>query len=137
MKYQLGNYVTERSKPGQILTVSEIDLKNMCVIEGYALNEETAKQARILPIEKVSPIPLDAEWLERFGFKETVLGNGLRQWVNKDCWIYLLDDFFEIELITGDDRFNFFRAYKKEVHVLQNLIASVTHTELTHTKKEI
>jgi len=73
MKYQLGNYVTERSKPGQILTVSEIDLKNMCVIEGYALNEETAKQARILPIEKVSPIPLDAEWLERFSFKQVKL----------------------------------------------------------------
>lgn len=126
MKYQLGNYVKERGKPGQILTVSEIDLKNLCVIDGYVLNEETAKQARILPIEKVSPIPLDAEWLERLQMPDGVFSGNEYFSVaplNSNPKVYGL--YFEDEY-TGMD-FSY-------VHDLQNFSA-LTGTELT--KKEI
>ena len=126
MKYQLGNYVTERSKPGQILTVSEIDLKNMCVIEGYALNEETAKQARILPIEKVSPIPLDAEWLERLQMPDGVFSG---------------NQFFSVAPLTSNPKvygLYFENEYTgmdfMYVHDLQNFSA-LTGTQLT-TKKD-
>ena len=134
MKYQLGNYVKERGKPGQILTVSEIDLKNLCVIDGYVLNEETAKQARILPVEKVSPIPLDAEWLER-SFKFEYIEQ-------RDKW-QRMDFPFQIQ---SNDGGGFRLLYRNEpiqsmkpfyfAHQLQNIFFDHTHTELT-TKKEI
>jgi len=73
------------------------------------------------------PIPLTAEWLFRFGFVQT-LGNEF-EFKRKDCWIYLLADCFEIELIAMDERFNFCRPYKKEVHVFQNIMFSVLGAE--------
>ena len=143
MKYQLGNYVTERSKPGQILTVSEIDLKNLCVIDGYVLNEETAKQARILPIEKVSPIPLDAEWYKRCNFYRVdhVHGYSFYTFNRKDkANRGLVDlDINENSTTTGGRTIN----HIKYLHQLQNVFYAlngielpITHTELT-TKKEI
>ena len=131
MKYQLGNYVTEVGKPGQILTVSGIDLKNLCVINGYVLNEETAKQARIIPVEMVEPIPLDAEWLERFSFKQVKLDRTpFYELAIENIKFLYYDGNLEFG-VMGISQYEFVRMPKiKYVHQLQNLFFCLVGKDL-------
>ena len=88
----------------------------------------------------VRPIPLTEEWLIRLGFEK-------KSWFTKDIVIecvyyqlndivvYLFKDSFEIELIKQGGQFNLFINFKKEVHILQNLIHALTNTELICTSK--
>lgn len=83
----------------------------------------------------VEPIELTEEILIKGGFRKVVdISKFFKiefvQYINSKCWIYLLDDGFEIEIITGDERFNLHQTYKKEVHKLQNLYAEIFSEEL-------
>lgn len=83
--------------------------------------------------EFVEPIPLTEEWLVKFGF-EKVNDNFMTiesyHYENKNCWIYLIADGFELELNTLSERNNLCRTYKY-VHQLQNLYFALTGEELT------
>ena len=84
-------------------------------------------------IERINPIPLTEEWLVKFGF-EKVNDNFMTiesyHYENKNCWIYLIADGFELELNTLSERNNLCRTYKY-VHQLQNLYFALTGEELT------
>jgi len=77
------------------------------------------------------PIPLTEEWLLKFGFEKIVMNNmiDIIHYQNKDCWIYLIKDVFELELIVEDERLNLYRNWKY-VHQLQNLYFALTGEEL-------
>jgi len=79
----------------------------------------------------VKPIPLTEEWLLKFGFEKIVMNNmiDIIHYQNKDCWIYLIKDVFELELIVEDERLNLYRNWKY-VHQLQNLYFALTGEEL-------
>jgi len=82
--------------------------------------------------QNYEPIPIDAEWLERFGAKQEIwkLADGVteRYWLFENENMPLLTDNLQID---GKDN-----VPVKFVHQLQNLHYCLTHTELT-TKKEI
>lgn len=88
---------------------------------------------RKVEIHEVKPIPLTEEWLLKFGFKkvnDNFITIESHHYENKNCWIYLIADGFELELNTLSERNNLCRTYKY-VHQLQNLYFALTGEELT------
>ena len=86
--------------------------------------------------QNYEPIPLDAEWLERFSFKQVKLDRTpfYELTIENIKFIYYAGnlDFG----VMGISQYEFVRMPKiKYVHQLQNLYYCLTHTELT--KKEI
>ena len=80
-------------------------------------------------IGSYSPVKLTEEWLIKFGFKRVQEDKYGCHYENKECWIYLTQSGFEIEIITASGRFNLSRTYKY-VHQLQNLYFAITCKEL-------
>ena len=80
-------------------------------------------------VHYVDPIQLTEEWLIKFGFKKVQEDKYGCHYENKECWIYLTQSGFEIEIITASGRFNLSRTYKY-VHQLQNLYFAITCKEL-------
>jgi hypothetical protein len=78
-------------------------------------------------------IPITEEWLLKLGFLRIQERYGCH-FENKKCWVYLLQDCFEIEWITQDERFNFCRSWYY-VHNLQNIHYSLTGEELCLNSK--
>ncbi len=82
----------------------------------------------------LQPIPLTEQWLIDFGFEK-------KSWFTKgivieciyyqlaDLIVYLVDDFFEIEVVTKAGQFNLFKKWN-HVHQLQNLYFALTGEEL-------
>ena len=81
----------------------------------------------------INPVSLTEEWLLRCGFKKVIEHFSVEDihYENKNCWVYLLEDCFEIEVNCSDKRFNLWRQYKKELHILQNLYKEIFQEELT------
>jgi hypothetical protein len=83
------------------------------------------------------PIPLTEEWLLRFGFERIKINTSVKGiWIIyyklNDFVVYLLSDFFEVELIKKNkEQFNLRKVFKKEVHILQNLYFAIINQELT------
>jgi len=82
-----------------------------------------------------NPIPITEEWLVKFGFEKVIIYSVVEQihYQNSNCWIYLIQNGFEFELITKGGRFNLFKTYKY-VHELQNLYFAITGEELIFKK---
>lgn len=83
-------------------------------------------------LDELEPIPITEEWLLKFGFEKKITQTSfinLVHFENKNCWIYLIKDGFEFELITGNERHNLCKTYKY-VHQLQNLYFALTGEEL-------
>jgi hypothetical protein len=81
----------------------------------------------------IEPIPLTVEWLMKFGFNKVIdhwIGFESYHYENKNGWIYLIEEGFEIELNILKERHNLGRTYKY-VHQLQNLYFALTGEELT------
>lgn len=130
---RIGNYIYKKiHKKDTPLTVVEVlsidgyfdvlDVKNS---EGYITEK--------FPLNDFERIPLTEEWLLKFGFEEKItktLFTNLIHFQNKNCWIYLIKDGFEFEIITGDERHKLYKTYKY-VHQLQNLYFALTGEELT------
>lgn len=96
-----------------------------------------------IPIEKIKPIQLTEEWLEKFGFAKTEYGlfiykpsDDLEPNVFKDCrWITLSKLMSEEKLKHPFLRFD--RTDIHYVHHLQNLFFAITGLELEiQTEKE-
>ena len=88
----------------------------------------------------VRPIKITEDWLIRLGFeKKSWFLEGVDfehiYYQLGDIVVYLLKNSFEIELIKQGVQFNLFINFKKEVHILQNLIHALTNTELECTSK--
>jgi hypothetical protein len=78
------------------------------------------------PIEDFNPIPLNEEWLVKFGFKK--IGG-------KESYLWVLNGFELSEISSGffiefgsDNKKTFFPLY---IHQLQNLIYALSGEELT------
>ena len=103
------------------------------IIEGLSIDKVEWLGARVVNLYSIgcySPIELTEEWLIRFGFKRVQEDKYGCHYENKECWIYLTQSGFEIEIITAYGRFNLSRTYKY-VHQLQNLYFSITGQELS------
>ncbi len=87
-----------------------------------------------LIVNNWEPIPLTEQWLIDFGFEK-------KSWFTKgiviecvyyqlaDLIVYLVDDFFEIEVVTKAGQFNLFKKWN-HVHQLQNLYFALSGEEL-------
>jgi len=110
--FRIGNYILYDGK------LDRIDIRYALAFENEFMNG-------------IKPIPLTEQWLLDFGFEEKTIQELNDIHYEFDCmWIYLLKDFFEIELIVGDERFNLLTQFKY-VHQLQNLYFALTGKELT------
>jgi len=104
--------------------------------------EDTIQLSALLESQdlQVEPIPLTEEWLFKFGFKKikiktTIKGFYIISYKLNDFVVYLLSDFFEVELIRQNkEQFNLFKTFKKEVHFLQNLYFALINEELKLNK---
>lgn len=86
-------------------------------------------------IDEIEPIKLTEEILLKCGFeKTTYITRGIE--IEIVCYrlnnivVYILNDFFEIEIITADGQFNLYKSFKKHLHQLQNLYFALTNEEL-------
>jgi len=81
------------------------------------------------------PIPLSEEVLLKAGFeRKSFLTEGvvieIVYYKKDNIIVFLLSNFFEIEIITSAGQFNIHKSFKKELHVLQNAIHALTGKEL-------
>jgi len=112
------------------MNTKELRLGN--IIKGFTTEEVRSISGQIINLYAVgcySPVELTEEWLLKFGFKKVQEDKYGCHYENEECWIYLNHNGFDLELITGDERFNLLRTYKY-VHQLQNLYFAITGKEL-------
>lgn len=122
---RLGNWVnTIVSDKPSIVTF----IKSQKVKDGYYQSIELNEEEIYIP-QHICGIPLTADILERAGFEMKTGSDGIH-YENKECWIYILKDKFELELNTGSERVNLYRNWKY-LHQLQNLYFALTGEELT------
>lgn len=98
----------------------------------YYESKELCFDSNVGEYKPFQPIQLTEEWLLKFGFKkikDTWITNKSFHYENGKCWIYLIENGFEFELITLSERHNLCNTYKF-VHQLQNLYFAITGEEL-------
>jgi len=92
-------------------------------IDAFNIHVGFKNQTKLADPEEINPIPLTAEWLEKFGFEwdGNEMTNGRLRFyeVNTGNWYCLFHEGHEVI---------------KSVHHLQNLYHSITLTELTVKK---
>ena len=119
---RIGNYF-------KWISTQEID-----TVEEIVTYDKSTYDINSVSISDCEPVPLNEEWLLKFGFKK-VNDNFITiesyHYENKNCWIYFIADGFELELNTLSERNNLCRTYKY-VHQLQNLYFAITGEELTN-----
>lgn len=96
-------------------------------------NSVTFENGIVIKYKNLIPVPLTEQWLIDFGFEKKRIDYKLTHsyhYQNEFCWIYLIRGGFEIELITGNERFNMMKVYNY-VHQLQNIIFTLTGKQLT------
>lgn len=149
---RIGNLVKDRG--GKILRIDWFEKTKVCmlnpvhtepnviyapdgIMQGHPYTEE---------FSRISPIPLDAEWLERFPEMRNINGAGMYWLPLTNLKAELHFDIYGNEIVTTikSDFCNLILDPIKWVHSLQNIYyalsngreLALTHTELT-TKKEI
>jgi len=113
------------------LVYSELDYCDIAITG--ILQTDVYSKSGFAPVEYYKPIPLDEEWILKFGFikvSDNYIIIESYHYQNNECWIYLLPDSFEFELNTMDERHNLGKQFKY-VHQLQNLYFALTGEELT------
>ena len=76
---RIGNYIDYESGNYELISI-EFDAINHITGEGYILR---LSDGEFVNINNVKPIPLDKEWLKKFGFKKTTTDSDDR-WMKMD-----------------------------------------------------
>jgi len=89
----------------------------------------------LVKLDECDPIPLSEEVLLKCGFKRIAnLISGseieIEYYQKGKIIVYLLKDFFEIEIETSSGIFNLHQTFEKHLHQLQNLYYALTGEEL-------
>jgi|SRR5690606_18891832 len=113
---RIGNYV--RCVEGNIIKINKEDF--ICILTNTY---------------EVDPIPLTEEILLKCGFERksyTTKGVEIEVIYYKigNIVVYLMRDFFEIEITTSSGQFNLHKTFPKKLHQLQNLYFALTGEEL-------
>jgi len=128
--FRVGNIVSDGVvSPFQVTGIGEF-------LHGKYIQKEHGNGLVCIPFEQAVGIPLTEELILKCGFKKVRIKTAINgfyiiYYKKENFVVYLLSDFFEIELITKrGEQFNLFKTFKKELHVLQNLHYFLTNTEL-------
>lgn len=90
----------------------------------------------VFKLDIVQPIKLDEDILLNCGFDKIKIPTSIPDFFIEyyklgDFIVYLLSDFFEVELIRKNgEQFNLFKTFKKELHILQNIYSILEEQEL-------
>lgn len=132
---RIGNYVEYNGCTGIVYAVhspmpcEDEHFRDIGIVELVIGGIVTAR------IDEIQPIPLTEELLLRFGFeRKSYTTKGVEIEIVfyqiRNIVIYLLRDFFEIEIITSSGQFNLRKTFPKNLHHIQNIIHSLTGQEL-------
>lgn len=132
---RIGNYVEYNGCTGVVYAVhspipcEDEHFRDIGIVELVIGGIVTAR------IDEIQPIPLTEELLLKFGFeRKSYTTEGVEIEIVfyqiGNIVIYLLRDFFEIEIITSSGHFNLRKTFPKNLHQLQNLYHSLTGQEL-------
>jgi len=126
-----GNYVLDRG--GKVLQIDHWEYHNK-----ISEKREPNKHPLTEYVEYLQPIPITEVWLIKLGFVKKL-------WFTKaivieifyfqldDIVVYLVQDFIEVELVTIENQFNFFKKWYY-VHQLQNLYRALKKQPLNIKK---
>lgn len=132
---RIGNYVEYNGCTGVVSAIhspvpcSDKEYNDIGLVELVLSGIVTAR------INEIQPIPLTEDLLLKFGFeKKSYVTSGIEIEIVfyqiRNIVIYLLRDFFEIEIITSYGQFNLHKTFPKKLHRLQNIIKELTGEEL-------
>lgn len=118
-----------------------VTLSGSLILTVYEIHEDCfyAKDAKGSSFKNtwadIQPIPLSEEVLLKCGFKRIanlISGSEIEivYYQNGKIIVYLLKDFFEIEIETSSGIFNLHHTFEKHLHQLQNLYYALTGEEL-------
>ena len=124
-------------KPNEVRFVNLVKYKGKvykiaAITEEYPYLNTTEFGDGVVEWGDLEGIELNEEWLIKFGFKKVKdisISAKSFHYENGKCWIYLIENGFEFELITLSERHNSCKTYKY-VHQLQNLYFALTDREL-------
>lgn len=116
----------------EIVKILAVDSVNKRVL---LKTNQTRRNHTWINIGSISSIVITEELLLKCGFdRTTYITKGIEIEITyyklKNIVIYLLHDFFEIEIITPDGQFNLYKSFEKHLHQLQNLFFALTGQEL-------
>ena len=112
-------------------------LPNLNFVRSYWVKDDIVKDQEEYQgfIEEAKPIPLDEDWLLKFGFEfqEDESPRGMKLYVNNDWSFCILEEFgtFSYAETQGEDYEYFDVKCLRTVHQLQNLYYALTGEELT------
>lgn len=115
--------------------VKILELRTVDALIEYDPPVHMPKQQKFWAYKSMMPLPLTAEWLERFGFKKTEFPSSIvgedeeYYWENEDypcLFMEVDDDHFAVNMIGFDGD-----TYIDTVHAFQNFCFAFTGEELT------
>lgn len=128
---RIGNWIADHNEEKRFFKVEQITYSDKSNVYYIHYNNGCTK----CQVKYLDPIPLSEEVLLKCGFKRIanlISGSEIEivYYQNGKIIVYLLKDFFEIEIETSSGIFNLHHTFEKHLHQLQNLFYSLTQIEL-------
>jgi hypothetical protein len=134
---RLGNLVMQNDSYGYVYSIESAEPRQDKRFSDKDIISIFDNGLTYVPIDECKHIELTEDIILRLGFKKhkiktSIIEITIDYYQKENFIVYLLNDFFEVELINrSGNQFNLYKTFKKEVHVLQNIYFALTSTELT------